>query len=231
MGNKKKLVLWNPVTHATVTSSAPARLGFSNEGDEIERQFFFSPDSKSDPGLRDFGMWTGGRERLGELRKDTRGGVLYPLVGGLRFKATSPTHRNPHLCERVYARKREKESKTNIEKVHAGGRSLFLLAAFIGGFSVQKKKRGRRREKKRKRGSEKERQNGSVEWVNPVIFFRPDFYGWMSVGKMGQVCPVRHVAVYPQTSHVKASVWKLKPRRPDNGLSIVVTLEYMMSVS
>jgi len=71
--------------------------------------------------------------RVGELRKDTRGGVLYPLVGGLRFKATSSTHRNP-----CYATEHtgEGESEREIgERARAGGRSLFLLAAFIGGLS------------------------------------------------------------------------------------------------
>lgn len=70
---------------------------------------FFSLDGKSDvrPGVQDVIVLEEEKRRARErLRKDTRGGVLYPLVGGLRFKATSPTHRNgePPLCERAHER-------------------------------------------------------------------------------------------------------------------------------
>lgn len=81
------------------------------EGIKSNDNFFFLPSGRNDPGVRDIdGRMEGRREReegrLGELRKDTHGGVLYPLVGGLRFKATSPYPPQLPLCERVHERKR-----------------------------------------------------------------------------------------------------------------------------
>jgi len=100
-------------------------------------------------------------------------GVLYPLVGGLRFKATSPYPPQLPLCERVHERmrkgerekKREREKERErrwVRKVRAGGRSLFLLAAFIGGLSVQKKARvAERIAAKNEKAKEKEREQGA----------------------------------------------------------------------
>lgn len=46
-------------------------------------------------------------------------------------------------------RDEERGEDERVGKVHASGRSLFLLAAFIGGLSVQKKKEKKARVAKR----------------------------------------------------------------------------------
>lgn len=88
----------------------PPRLGFNDRerGRNRVTIFFFVQQQKRSRGREDVGCrraderegekegeregWREeGREEGGGLRKDTtRGEVLYPLVGGLRFKATSP---------------------------------------------------------------------------------------------------------------------------------------------
>lgn len=194
MNNKKKNLFHKIPLRTPPTRRASQRLGFNGGGNKIEWQFFFFAQRQKRSGSAGHRRTDGGKARerereegrLGELRKDTHGGVLYPLVGGLRFKATSPYPPQLPLCERVHERKRGWGTKRE-EKMNGWGRYMRVAARYfywprLSEGSRYKKKRGKKSEGRetsgsvKRGGNERERENGgSAEWVNPVIFFPPWF--------------------------------------------------------
>lgn len=129
----------------------------------------------------------GGRGRGCERIHAVEFCILSLAACGLKQHPLPTTTGNPHYAKEL-TRDRETERDTEQGKRRwrgcvTGGRSLFLLAAFIGGLSARgkksegaracenwKKTRGKR-EKKRKDEGKIEKENERGERVNPVIFF------------------------------------------------------------
>ena len=121
------------------------------------------------------------REREWERKGDVKGytaksRILSLAACGLKQQPPSLSYREPNL-PRPPLDERMSTDRKGVECTCGWPLVIFIGHVYRRAYRDEEKRREKKKQKKKKkkRNAEQARKKRGVEWVNPVIFFRPDF--------------------------------------------------------